>query len=130
MSYPALCAIFLAIAVIVAVAFRRSAPRGHVVALVGAGVVLVVLTAVFDSVMIATGLFDYADGLISGLRIWLAPLEDFAYPVAALLVCSAVWNALGGDGDGERSRRLRRGESVAARATTPAASDAASGGDA
>ncbi len=54
-------------------------------------VVLLVLTAVFDSVMIAAGLFGYADGTRLGPAIGLAPIEDFAYPVAAVLLVPAVW---------------------------------------
>lgn len=49
------------------------------------------LTAVFDSLMIATGLFTYSPDRISGVRIGLAPIEDFAYPIAAALVCTALW---------------------------------------
>lgn len=54
-----------------------------------AAVVLVALTAVFDNVMIAAGLFTYPEEHLSGLRIGLAPLEDFSYPVCiAFLVPS------------------------------------------
>ena len=52
---------------------------------------LLVLTAVFDSVMIAAGLFGYSDGTRLGPAIGLAPIEDFAYPVAAVLLVPAVW---------------------------------------
>ena len=44
---------------------------------------LMVLTAVFDNLMIAVDLFGYVDDQISGLKIGLAPIEDFAWPVAA-----------------------------------------------
>ena len=55
-----------------------------------AAAALVLLTAVFDNVMIAVGLFEYADSVISGLRLGLAPIEDFAYPVAAAFLVPAV----------------------------------------
>ena len=43
----------------------------------------VVLTAVFDNVMIAAGLFDLRPAThLAGLRIGLRPVEDFAYPLA------------------------------------------------
>jgi len=45
---------------------------------------LMVLTAVFDNLMIAVDLFGYVDDQISGLKIGLAPIEDFAWPVAAV----------------------------------------------
>lgn len=55
------------------------------------GAVLLVLTAVFDNVMIAIGLMTYPAAAISGWRIGAAPLEDFAYPLAALVLLPAVW---------------------------------------
>jgi lycopene cyclase domain-containing protein len=46
-------------------------------------VTLLVLTVVFDNLMIAADLFRYEAGLVSGVRVGLAPLEDLAWPVAA-----------------------------------------------
>ena len=40
--------------------------------------VLIILTAIFDNVMIALDLFTYPEHLISGIRIGLAPIEDFS----------------------------------------------------
>jgi lycopene cyclase domain-containing protein len=56
-----------------------------------AAVVLLVLTAIFDNVMIAAGLFSYNPDTITGLFLRLAPLEDFAYPTAAVLMLPALW---------------------------------------
>ncbi|WP_318655631.1 prenyltransferase [Pseudoclavibacter sp. CFCC 13611] len=52
---------------------------------------LVLLTAVFDNVMISAGLFSYADQGRTGWQIGRAPIEDFAYPLAALLLLPALW---------------------------------------
>ncbi|HSD02672.1 MAG TPA: lycopene cyclase domain-containing protein [Gaiellales bacterium] len=60
----------------------------------GAAVVLVLLTAVFDNLMIAAGLFSYPPEHLSGLRVGLAPLEDFAYPVCAAFLVPAVFTLL------------------------------------
>jgi hypothetical protein len=57
-----------------------------------AGVVLVGLTLVFDNIMIAAGLFAYADAHISGLRIGLVPIEDLSYPLALAI---GLWTAAG-----------------------------------
>ena len=57
-------------------------------ALAAAG--LVVLTAVFDNLMIAADLFTYPEQHISGIRIGLAPIEDFAYPVCAAFLLPAI----------------------------------------
>ncbi len=62
---------------------RRSRPR-----------VLVALTAVFDNLMIAAGLFTYPPEHLSGLRIGLAPLEDFSYAVCAAFLVPAVFTLL------------------------------------
>jgi lycopene cyclase domain-containing protein len=108
MSYAVLCLPFLAVsAVLAAIAWRR-APAGHAAALALTAGGLVLLTAVFDSLMIAAGLFDYADAPLLGPRLGLAPIEDFAYPIAALLLCSAVWTLLGrADASAARDRPAR-----------------------
>jgi lycopene cyclase domain-containing protein len=65
----------------------------------GAGLaagVLLVMTAVFDNVMIGIGLVGYDAARISGVFVGIAPLEDFAYAVAALVLLPSVWVLLGG----------------------------------
>ena len=52
------------------------------------------LTAVFDNVIIGSGLVDYHPELHLGLRLGLAPIEDFAYTVAALALLPALWAAI------------------------------------
>lgn len=103
MTYLALNAVFVLLcAVVAAIAvWRRRAVRDdrplRGAASVGIALLIVLaLTAVFDTVMIAAGLFTYEPGLISGLKIGLAPIEDFAYPVAAALLLPALWSLLGG----------------------------------
>lgn len=54
-------------------------------------VVLVVLTGVFDNLMIGSGLFGYAGHALAGARVGLAPVEDFAYPAAAALLLPGLW---------------------------------------
>ena len=57
--------------------------------------VLVVATAVFDSVIVGTGIVGYDPARILGVRIGAAPVEDFAYPIAAGLALPALWHGLG-----------------------------------
>jgi lycopene cyclase domain-containing protein len=94
MTYALLNAAFLSVVALVAIAalLTRRAPRWRAVGL--AAIVLLALTAVFDNVIIGTGLVDYDDALISGVRIGLAPVEDFAYSVAAVVLLPAVWELL------------------------------------
>lgn len=94
MTYALLSLVFLAVAGGVAAVGWRRAPRGHLRAVLVTAAALVVLTAVFDTIMIATGLFGYSEAHISGVRIGLAPIEDFAYPLAGVLLLSGLWNLL------------------------------------
>lgn len=64
-------------------------------AMAATALVIGALTAVFDSAMIAAGLFTYAEEHLLGPRIGLAPVEDFAYPLAAAALLPALWTALG-----------------------------------
>jgi lycopene cyclase domain-containing protein len=90
-TYWALNASFLAVVAVVAVIAARRV-RWAAVGLAAA--VLLVLTAVFDNVMIGVGLVDYAPSRISGVLIGSAPLEDFAYAIAAVVGLPAVWSLL------------------------------------
>ena len=94
MSYVLLCAAFLVAAGAIALVVRRRDRMPSPTALAAAAGVLVLLTAVFDNVMIAVGLFDYSSAHISGIRIGEAPIEDFAYPLAAVILLPALWSRL------------------------------------
>ena len=58
-------------------------------------VVLCVLTAVFDTVMIAADLYVFDPDKILGVYVWGAPLEDFAYAIAAAVGMPVLWVVLG-----------------------------------
>jgi lycopene cyclase domain-containing protein len=95
MTYWALNAIFLGVVAIVAIAavLSRRSPAWAAVAITAG--VLLVMTAVFDNIMIGIGLVGYDDSLISGAFIGIAPLEDFAYAVAAVVLLPSLWTLLG-----------------------------------
>ena len=100
MTYLLLSLVFLALALVLAGLFGRGIRRVRPAAIALAGLALLTLTAVFDTIMIAAGLFTYDDDHTLGLWIGLAPVEDFAYPIAALILLPALWMRL-------RSRRTR-----------------------
>lgn len=75
--------------------------------------VLLTLTAVFDNIMIGVGLVDYGDAQISGVRLGIMPIEDFAYTVFAVLALPALWTLLPG------STSDRTGDTTAGRAVRP-----------
>lgn len=97
MSYAQLNLVFLVVVAVVAVVLTRRAGVGprwwQTVALVVAG--LVGLTIVFDSLIIMADLVRYDDDLMLGLDLWLTPVEDLAWPVAAGLLLPALWTWLG-----------------------------------
>lgn len=105
MTYWALNAWFLAVVAIVALLAvvrldRRRAsgsrPTGltagaWLLAVGGGLVVLLLMTALFDNIMIGIGLVGYDPALISGAFIGIAPLEDFAYAIAAAVLLPSLW---------------------------------------
>ena len=68
---------------------------------------LLVLTAVFDNVIIGLGIVGYDHSLATGLRLGLAPIEDFAYAIAAVVGLPALWLALGGSRDARTTGETR-----------------------
>ena len=89
MNVPFLLAAALVLAASIAV---RRAPRA--VPWWIAAAVMMTLTAVFDNAIIGFGLVDYDPALISGVRLGFAPIEDFAYTLAALLIVPALWHMM------------------------------------
>ena len=94
MTYWLLNLAFLAAVVVVAVAalLARRAPRWRFVGLTA--IVLVVMTAVFDNVLVGVGIVAYDPARISGIRIGVAPIEDFAYALAAVVLLPSLWSLL------------------------------------
>jgi len=94
MTYWLLNLAFLAAVVVVAVAalLARRAPRWRFVGLTA--IVLVVMTAVFDNVLVGVGIVAYDPARISRIRIGVAPIEDFAYALAAIVLLPSLWSLL------------------------------------
>lgn len=55
-------------------------------------IVLLILTAIFDSILIGAGVVGYDPQKIIGLHVGLAPVEDFFYAVLAVIIVPALWN--------------------------------------
>ena len=92
MTYALIVAPFALLTLLVVLTTLRRPGFGRRMAASGiAAAVLVVLTAVFDNLMIAAGLFTYPEEHLSGLRVGLAPIEDFSYPVCAAFLVPAVY---------------------------------------
>ncbi|QZN85203.1 lycopene cyclase domain-containing protein [Cellulomonas sp. C5510] len=78
-------------------------------ALVWTALHLCLLTMVFDTVMIAADLYVFDEDKILGVYLWGAPLEDFAYAIAAALAMPVLWTVL----EGREARRVGAGPTAA-----------------
>ncbi len=96
-----------AVAASYAISLRRPKGGGSrkywAIAVALTAVLLCALTAVFDNLMIAAGLFNYSSEQISGWRIGAAPVEDFLYVLAAALLLPALWHLLAAKSSGPPS---------------------------
>ncbi|NTV39706.1 MAG: lycopene cyclase domain-containing protein [Demequinaceae bacterium] len=52
---------------------------------------LVALTAVFDNIIVGLDIVAYDEAKISGVLVPVAPIEDFAYALGAILLVPSVW---------------------------------------
>jgi lycopene cyclase domain-containing protein len=97
MTYASLALPFLvAAATLLAVAvLLRRPPATWWLATAATLLALLVLTVVFDNVMIAAGLFRFDDAQLAGVHLGRAPVEDLAWPTAAALGLPAVALLLG-----------------------------------
>ncbi|WEK60459.1 MAG: lycopene cyclase domain-containing protein [Candidatus Microbacterium colombiense] len=104
MTYLQLAAWFLGAAALVSIVLILLAhPRGpRPTAIALTVLVLFLLTATFDTIMIASGLFHYSGRHLLDVHIGLAPIEDFAYPLAGAVLLPSLWALL----------RTRRGAAV------------------
>lgn len=64
---------------------------------------LLVLTAIFDPVIIALGVVGYNEAAILGIKLFGAPIEDFFYAVYAACIVPLLWNKLGEKTDVRRN---------------------------
>lgn len=93
MSYPLLTVIVLAIFLIYAILMRRwlnLGPLGY------AAILMFTLTAIFDNVIIGTGIVAYDEEKLLGVKILYAPIEDFAYTAVALVLIPTLFNVFRG----------------------------------
>ena len=88
MTYLALNATVLLSLIVILNLFMRRTPWASI------GVTLalmIALTAIFDNIIILSGTVAYDRSKILGLLIGAAPVEDFAYTIAAVVLVPALW---------------------------------------
>lgn len=92
MTYATLAGLFVLASAAVAVAatvVRRLDARWWLTTAVTIALLLI-LTILFDSLMILADLFRFDEASLLGVRVWQAPVEDLAWPLAAGLLLPAL----------------------------------------
>jgi len=56
---------------------------------------LLLLTALFDNIIIGLNIVAYNPGKILNLYVGSAPIEDFFYALMAAILIPTIWNKLG-----------------------------------
>lgn len=90
MTYLLISLPFLILGVVLWMWRRNSAPHQLAVTAI-VTVILLVLTAIFDNLMIWAELVGYGDAQRLGLQIGLVPIEDLFYPLFVALIVPAFW---------------------------------------
>lgn len=60
-----------------------------------AAALTLVMTLVFDNLIILFGIVGYDESLISGVKLGVAPIEDFSYTLVGLVLIPMTWELLG-----------------------------------
>jgi lycopene cyclase domain-containing protein len=60
-----------------------------------AAALTLLMTLVFDNLIILFGIVGYDESLISGIKLGVAPIEDFSYTLVGLILIPLTWELLG-----------------------------------
>ena len=93
MLYLALNLTFMLTAFVILNVFVRKTPW-RILSFTLLGMLLV--TSIFDNIIIGLNIVNYDSSKLSGWFIGLAPIEDFAYTVVSVLAVATIWNRLTG----------------------------------
>jgi len=91
-TYLVLNLIFLAIVVAI-LALLRTLVISRLTLIAAA--ILLVLTAIFDSIIIGLGIVGYDMDKILGVMIFNAPVEDFFYTLLVIIAVPSLWKLIG-----------------------------------
>jgi lycopene cyclase domain-containing protein len=101
MTYFVMNVVFLVPLFSIGLVMRKQLPWRAIVLATGA---LLLITAVFDNLIIGTGIVAYDEELISGIKIGLAPIEDFSYSLAGPLLIAVLSRVFGLDKSNKSER--------------------------
>jgi lycopene cyclase domain-containing protein len=91
MNYLALNAVFMLMAFVILNVVIRKSPWKIISWTL---LVMVLVTLIFDNLIVALGIVDYDTDKISGVLLGLVPIEDFAYTVVSVLAVSSIWHLM------------------------------------
>jgi lycopene cyclase domain-containing protein len=94
MTYLVMNLFFIVPLFVIGLLMRKQLPWRAIIWATGA---LFVITAVFDNLIIGTGIVAYDEELISGIKMGLAPIEDFSYSLAGPLLIAILSKLLSFD---------------------------------
>lgn len=97
MEYLGLNAIVLTAVLFVAIISRLILNKFNIIGLFG----LIILTAIFDSLIITNEIVGYDAEKNANLYIIKAPIEDFAYTIAAFLLVPVIFEFLSRKNNGK-----------------------------
>ncbi len=92
LSYLSIALPPVVLAALVAVLFRKHLKLR---ALGWATALVLLMTLVFDNLIILAGIVGYDEKLISGIKLGIAPIEDFSYTLVGLVLIPLTWELLG-----------------------------------
>ena len=87
-TYLILNIVFLVVTVVLLASFR-SLKIGKKTFIIG--VILMILTVIFDSMIINSEIVGYDKSRLLGLYAYKAPLEDFFYTIFAVIAVPSIW---------------------------------------
>ena len=90
MNYLALNSVFIGISLLALLLVPKNRWPAYLVGLLP----MLLLTAIFDNAIIASGIVAYDPTKISGVMLGVAPIEDFAYTIATVAIVPSVWSAV------------------------------------
>ena len=90
MNYLTLNLIFVAISLTALFLVPKNRWPAYLVGLLP----MLLITVVFDNVIVGSGIVAYDPNKISGLKIGMVPIEDLAYTIAAVVIVPSVWSAM------------------------------------
>lgn len=91
MNYLALNAVFMLMAFVILNVVIRKSPWKIISWTL---LIMVLVTLIFDNLIVALGVVDYDTDKISGVFLGLVPIEDFAYTVVSVLAVSSIWHLM------------------------------------